>query len=204
MKHILKQALLISAVLGVLALSVTGCGNSAGQSSVPASSDSPASSSAAQSVSEEVPQPETQQATLYVGRDGDFKEYPLEYEGELKPETLIQGISDLTGWDLTLADEVSTGKGGMTVSFASTCALFSGPPEPQKEEFFVYDAETLIPMILDSVRETLQENFVDSASGGDPDSLSIYYCGKGDQPLTFKNMNVTIPMDTPYTSFPNG
>ncbi len=204
MKHILKQALLISAVLGVLALSVTGCGNSAGQSSVPASSDSPASSSAAQSVSEEVPQPETQQATLYVGRDGDFKEYPLEYEGELKPETLIQGISDLTGWDLTLADEVSTGKGGMTVSFASTCALFSGPPEPQKEEFFVYDAEALIPMILDSVRETLQENFVDSASGGDPDSLSIYYCGKGDQPLTFENMNVTIPMDTPYTSFPNG
>lgn len=204
MKHILKQALLISAVLGVLALSVTGCGNSAGQSSVPASSDSPASSSAAQSVSEEVPQPETQQATLYVGRDGDFKEYPLEYEGELKPETLIQGISDLTGWDLTLADEVSTGKGGMTVSFASTCALFSGPPEPQKEEFFVYDAEALIPMILDSIRETLQENFVDSASGGDPDSLSIYYCGKGDQPLTFENMNVTIPMDTPYTSFPNG
>lgn len=204
MKHILKQALLISAVLGVLALSVTGCGNSAGQSSVPASSDSPASSSAAQSVSEEVPQPETQQATLYVGRDGDFKEYPLEYEGELKPETLIQGISDLTGWDLTLSDEVTTGKGGMTVSFASTCALFSGPPEPQKEEFFVYDAEALIPMILDSIRETLQENFVDSASGGDPDSLSIYYCGKGDQPLTFENMNVTIPMDTPYTSFPNG
>lgn len=204
MKHILKQALLISAVLGVLALSVTGCGNSAGQSSVPASSDSPASSSAAQSVSEEVPQPETQQATLYVGRDGDFKEYPLEYEGELKPETLIQGISDLTGWDLTLSDEVTTGKGGMTVSFASTCALFSGPPEPQKEEFFVYDAEALIPMILDSIRETLQENFVDSASGGDPDSLSIYYCGKGDQPLTFENMNVTIPMDTSYTSFPNG
>lgn len=204
MKHILKQALLISAVLGVLALSVTGCGNSTEQSSVPASSDSPASSSAAQSVSEEVSQPETQQATLYVGRDGDFKEYPLEYEGELKPETLIQGISDLTGWDLTLADEVSTGKGGMTVSFASTCALFSGPPEPQKEEFFVYDAETLIPMILDSIRETLQENFVDSASGGDPDSLSIYYCGEDNQPLTFENMNVTIPMDTPYTSFPNG
>ena len=204
MKHVLKQAILISAVLGVLALSVTGCGDSAGQSSVSAASASPASSSAAQSISEEVSQPEMQQATLYIGRDGDFKEYPLEYEGELKPETLIQGISELTGWDLTLSDEVTTGKDGMTVSFASTCALFSGPPEPQKEEFFVYDAETLIPTILDSVRETLQENFVDSASGGDPDSLNIYYCAEGDQPLTFENMNVTIPTDTPYTSFPNG
>lgn len=208
MKHVLKQAILISAVLGVLALTVTGCGNSAGHSSSVSTASSvpdiPASSSAVQSAPDTASQPEVQQATLYIGRDGDFKEYPLEYEGELKPKTLIQGIFELTGWDLTLSDEVTTGKGGMTVSFASICALFSGPPEPQKEEFFVYDAETLIPTILDSVRETLQENFVDSASGGDPDSLNIYYCAEGDQPLTFENMNVTIPMDTPYMSFPNG
>ena len=53
MKHVLKQAILISAVLGVLALTVTGCGNSAGQSSSVSTASSvpdiPASSSAVQS-----------------------------------------------------------------------------------------------------------------------------------------------------------
>lgn len=62
----------------------------------------------------------------------------------------------------------------MTVSFAKTSALFVGPPETQKEEFFMYDADTLITTILDSVKKTLQENFVDTSAGGDPESLPIY------------------------------
>lgn len=37
------------------------------------------------------------------------------YDGELTPEKLIQGIADLTGWNLTLAEAVISGKGGMNV-----------------------------------------------------------------------------------------
>lgn len=56
-------------------------------------------------------------------------------EGKLTPDALIQGIADLTGWDLTLAEEVISGKGGMSVCLSSESALFTGPPDPQKEEF---------------------------------------------------------------------
>ena len=48
-----------------------------------------------------------QTATLYIGtKAGGFTEYPMTCEGELTPELLIQGIADLTGWNLTLAEPV--------------------------------------------------------------------------------------------------
>ena len=209
MKQLIKKLVLISAMMGAIAVSFVGCDASVQQQSTQSSTSSVSNTQSSnmqtsdtQTSQETSSQTETQEAVLYIGRDNDFKEYSLKYEGELKPETLIQGISNLTGWDLSLSDEVTTGKGGMTVSFAKTSALFVGPPENQKDEFFMYDAESLIPTILDSVKKTLQENFVDTSAGGDPDSLNIYYCMEGDQPLTFDNINVTIPMDAPYTTFP--
>ena len=61
---------------------------------------------------EPTPPTDEQTATLYIGtKAGGFNEYPMAYEGELTPEKLIQGIADLTGWDLTLAEEVTSGKG---------------------------------------------------------------------------------------------
>ena len=75
----------------------------------------------------------------------------------IAPEKLIQGIADLTGWDLTLAEEVTSGKGGMSVCLADTSSLFIGPPSPQKDEFHMYDAEQLAETILDSIQKTLQE-----------------------------------------------
>lgn len=219
MKPLIRKFAVISAIMGMISFSLVGCATPSEQQTTESSTSSISNTqtnntqsgdtqssntqnSDSQSSQETSSQTETQEAILYIGRDNDFKEYALKYEGELKPETLIQGISNLTRWDLSLSDEVTTGKGGMTVSFAKTSALFVGPPENQKDEFFMYDAETLIPTILDSVKETLQENFVDTSAGGDPDSLNIYYCMEGDQPLTFDNINVTIPMDAPYTTFP--
>ena len=143
----------------------------------------------------------TQTAVLYIGMEGSQQEYPLEYTGELTPEVLIQGIAETTGWDLTLADAVTTGSGGMTVSFSRQSALFTGPPEPQKEEFHMFGVDQLAQTILDSIKATLQQNFVDTAAGGDPASLEIYYCMEGDQPLTIPGLEVTIPMDQPYTDW---
>ena len=82
-------------------------------------------------------------ATLYIGENGQFKEYPYTFSEKPTPDQLIQAIADTTGWNLTLADVTTSGKGGMTVSFSKECALFTGPPQQQKEEFHMYDAEQL-------------------------------------------------------------
>lgn len=138
-----------------------------------------------------------QTATLYIGtKAGGFTEYPMTYEGELTPETLIQGIADLTGWDLTLAEPVISGKGGMSVCLSGGSALFTGPPDPQKDEFHVYGTEQLAEMILDSIQKTLQEGFV--LEPGDPDTLDIWYYLEGEQPLELPDLDKYWPIDQPY------
>lgn len=145
-------------------------------------------------------------ATLYIGYSEyadeatvyseNFNTYEVELNGEMTPEKLIAGIAELTGWDLTLADAVTSGKGGMTVCFSTECALFVGPPDPQVEAFFVFDAESLCKQILDSIKKTLQMNY--TTSDGDPDTLDIYYCMTGDQPLTLDALGITWALDEPY------
>ena len=144
---------------------------------------------------------EAQEATIYIGSNGNYQNFPLSYEGELRPETLIAAIAERTGWNLDLADEVTMGKGGVTVCFAKTSAFFSGPPAEQNPDFFVYDLEGLSASILDSIKMTLQQNFVDVAAGGNPESLPVYYCMEGDQPLVIEDIGITVPMDKPYTGF---
>ena len=79
---------------------------------------------------------------------------------------MIAGMAELTGWNLDLADEITSGPGGMTVSFADTCSIFTGPPDPQKEEFpRCMTRGELAATILDSIQHTLQYNFVDPEKG---------------------------------------
>lgn len=143
---------------------------------------------------------ETRTAVLYIGMDGEFQEYPLETEGEVTPDELVAGISKLTGWNLDLAEEITSGKGGMTVMFAETSALFVGPPDPQADEFRVYEAGQLDRTILDSVQKTLQ-NWAVVPGLGDPDSVDIYFCGPDGGDLVLENIGVTIPHTEPYTGF---
>lgn len=138
-----------------------------------------------------------QTATLYIGTKAEgFTEYPMTYEGELTAEKLIQGIADLTGWNLTLAEPVISGKGGMSVCLSNESALFTGPPDPQKEEFHMYDVGQLAETILDSIQKTLQEGF--TLEGGDPDALDIWYYMEGEQPLELPALGLSWPIDQPY------
>lgn len=139
---------------------------------------------------------ETKMATLYIGMDGQFQEFPVEYSGELTPLFLVAQISELTGWNLDLADEITSGKGGMTVSFAETSSLVSGPPETQNPDFFVYDSHQLVRTILDSVQHTLQYNFVDP-SLGDPSSLDVYFNLDGEA-IVIPDSGETIDPYAPY------
>ncbi len=139
----------------------------------------------------------SQTTTLYIGtRNIGFLEYPLTYEGDLTPELLIQGIADLTGWDLTLAETVTTGKGGMSVCLSGESSLFVGPPDPQKEDFHVFSADQLAEMILDSIQKTLQMDF--TGQGDNPDAIDIYYYMEGEQPLELPNLGLSWSLDEPY------
>ena len=135
------------------------------------------------------------QAFVYIGTSvSQFKEYPVRIDGDVTAEKLIAAMADLTGWNLDLADAVFSGKGGMTVSFAPDCALVTGPPLNQKEEFTVYDNYGLAQMILDSIQETLRRNFVLEA--GDPSSLDIWY-NIDDQPINIEGsvVDMYLPWD---------
>ena len=139
--------------------------------------DQPEAQDDTQEMTDDAADGQTQDAknSVYIGTSkGGFKEYPVQIDGEVTAEKLIAAMADLTGWNLDLSDEVFSGKGGMTVSFAPECALVTGPPETQKEEFVVYDNCGLAQTILDSIQETLRKNFV--AEPGDPTSLDIWYC----------------------------
>ena len=138
-----------------------------------------------------------QTATLYIGtRSAGFGEYPLTYEGALTPELLIGGIEELTGWNLALAEPVTTGKGGMSVCLSGESALFTGPPDPQKDEFHMFDGSQLAETILDSIQKTLQMGF--TGEGGDPDALDIYYYMEGELPLELPNLGMSWRLDEPY------
>lgn len=135
-----------------------------------------------------------QELKLYISLGGeDFQTYP--YTGEGTPAGLVQGIANLTGWNLTLADEIYSGKGGMSVIFSSEASIFTGPPENQTDEFHVYDSEQMAYAILDSIQKTLQ-NY---ASSVNPDSVDIWYSMEGEQPLTIDSLGVTLPIDQPYS-----
>ena len=136
------------------------------------------------------------EATLYIGTEGNFKEYTVEISS-LSPENLLKAMSELTDWNLDLAADITTGKGGMSVCLSNNSALFMGPPDPQKDEFHMFDTETLCHTILDSIKKTLQENFV--YEGGDPDSIDIYFYMEGEKPLTLENLGMSWSLEEPYS-----
>lgn len=138
--------------------------------------------------------------TLYVGQAGDFVPFfthstlnPAE-ESTFLVEHLLTEISFLTGWNLD-ASAIFVGKGGVTIVWADTSALFVGPPEPQKPGFYVYDSTQLAFSVLDSVQRTIQCAF----SPADPDSLDVWFCGPDGGALVLEDLEVTLPEETPYS-----
>ena len=136
------------------------------------------------------------EAVLYIGRAGQYGTYRLPYEGEAAPDQLLGAIAALTGWDLSLDGPVLRDASGITVTFSERCALFTGPPEPQKEDFFVYDAEELCAIALDSVCRTLQWNAVNPKLE-DPKAVPVYFRTAGGD-LALENIGFAQPADLPY------
>ena len=143
----------------------------------------------------------TQSYTLFVGQAGQFRSFPagettLDPAGDTEALVghLLQEMAQLTGWNLDTT-LITSGKGGITVGFSSTSSLFVGPPETQKDEFHVYDAQELTFTLLDSVQETLRMAF----SPSNPEGLEVWFCGPDGNALTLDTLGVTLPVDRPYS-----
>ncbi len=137
---------------------------------------------------------------LYVGIDGHFNEYPLEFTGELTPDVLIRGLSDLTGWNIILSENISTGSGGMTVCLSRKSGIFGNGFDATRPEFERMDVDSYVFSVLDSIRKTLQHNYVDPGLG-DPSSLDIYFCAEGSEPISIPYMGASgwaWPLDKPF------
>lgn len=184
------------ALLSLLCLGMVGCKAAPEPSVLPEPTPAPAETQPPAEAETPAPGGENV-ATLYVGtRASGFQEYELHYDGDLTAELLIRGIADLTGWDLTLGAEVTSGKGGMSVCLADSSALYQGPPEVQKDEFHMYSADQLAETILDSIQKTLQEGFTGEL--GDPDNLDVWYYMENGEGLTLPNIGLSWPLDQPY------
>ncbi len=145
-------------------------------------------------------QPEDQEYTLYVGQAGDFVPFSTHSaldpaaESSLLVEHLLTEMSALTGWNLD-ASAIYVGKGGVTIAWAETSALFVGPPEQQKPGFHVYDSTQLAFSVLDSVQRTVQCAF----SPENPEALDVWFCGPDEGALVLKDLGVTLPVEEPYS-----
>lgn len=116
--------------------------------------------------------------------------HSMPYDGELTYEKLAQGLSKLTG----LGFDVAFRQNGddVYVAWLSTSTLLHDDPTlEQKDAFRVYDYDSMIWFLLDSLYQTLMANF---------DIENVYYSAEDGQPLYFENMTPPrdIPVDTPY------
>ena len=136
----MKRMLLLFSI-GMYTLSMAGCGSPLETS--PASGLSGSGSGASQTAAEpEESSRETSSAavTLYIGLEGEFAEYQVNYTGEraedgrIPAAQVLSAMTELTGWNLDLTVPVESGKDGVTVTFADTCTLLSGGSDGETAE----------------------------------------------------------------------
>lgn len=133
-----------------LTLLLTACGNSDAASTKTKETTS--------KVPDQSSSEKTESMTLYIGLTDHLKEVPCTCEAT--PDALIAALAKETGWDLTLAKPVTQYESiaGPTVAFAGDSAIYTAPPENQKDDYHVSNAEDFIYTVLSSTAETLKQN----------------------------------------------
>ena len=81
--------------------------------------------------------------------------------------------------------------------FSKESALFTGFPDPQKEEYAVDGPQDLAFHILDSIQRTLQWNTINPQLG-DPANLDVYFAVGGNEPLSWLEWGIELPLEEPY------
>lgn len=117
-------------------------------------------------------------AALYIGAPGHVKEVSV--PDASTAEQLIAALAKETGWNLTLAQPPAAGElqDTLKIAFAEGSAIYSAPPNPQKDSYHVFAGEDYILTVLDSVSETLCKNL---------DLTGVYFTSPDGGVLTLEN-----------------
>lgn len=143
--------------------------------------------------STEAPEEKVKQASLFIGRDGEFTRYYWQYKGELTPRRLIRGLEKTTGWNLTLDKRVTKREDGYIICFNDSSDLYHGQRLDKDDEFYIPYKEHFYETILDSIEKTLRYHY--KKKGKD---FHIYYWGEGDKTLFIDETKQSVSMTEPY------
>lgn len=127
--------------------------------------------------------------TIYIGTEDNFEEFNLNIDksgsATYQASQILEAIGDILGYRL-IANDITDGKGGMTIDFNSNSAPFNTNDSYIGNEQYTTN-DDLAFTIFDSIEKTLQEYFgqnLDVWFSLDSGSITIN--------------DVTIPITEPY------
>ena len=128
--------------------------------------------------------------TIYIGTEDNFSEFKVDIDKDGSPtyqaSQILEAIGDILGYRL-IANDITDGKGGMTVDFNASSAPFNTYDSYIGNEHYTVSDDNLAFTIFDSIEKTLQEYFgqnLDVWFSLDSGSITIN--------------DVTIPITEPY------
>ena len=111
-------------------------------------------------------------------------------ENTLDVSKIANALSAWTGLSFAIEYTYDDEKGGYIIDWLPESSLIAGPPDPQSEEFFFYDVDTLSWFMMNSLCKTIEMTMGDQA---------VYYTVSGEA-LDLPNINFSLPMDVPFQS----
>ncbi len=121
----------------------------------------------------------------------DIRTYEFEYEGELTPEKIADGLTNLTGLDFFIGDVAVDGD-SVTIDWKMDSTLISNLDDrEQKQEFHHHDADSLRWFMLDSLYMSIINNLP---------YQQVYYTMNGGEALEIEELFPVNKFDlnTPY------
>ena len=178
------KKLLVAALAILLALAITACVPSPvdmmsqdPQSESPVSQAEPSSET---EVSDPDPGPNVITGTIYAVFNAEsIREQDFGYEDYCTPDRVAEALSAWTGLNFDISYEIFQEDGIITVDWKSSSSLIAGPPDPQNEDFFFFDVDSLRWFMLNSLCMSIRENMDGdfdvfySLDGGDMNALEL-------------------------------
>lgn len=100
--------------------------------------------------------------TIYIGTEDNFSEFKVDIDKDGSPtyqaSQILESIGDILGYRL-IANDITDGKGGMTVDFNASSAPFNTYDSYIGNEQYTVSDDNLAFTIFDSIEKTLQEYF---------------------------------------------
>ena len=131
--------------------------------------------------------------TLYaVFGASETREHDFGYEdGTLTPEKIANSLSALTGLNFDISvTYVSTTENSITIEWNPNSSLATGiPPEPQNEDFFFFDRDSLRWFMLNSLCRSIRENYGE---------VDVYYTINGGMDINSLELGVDFHPAIPF------